>query len=49
MAVDKKRVAESKYAKKVCKDYLGISEEACKKAFEKLYANMKAAFEAFIG
>jgi len=42
----KKDIARKKYAKKVCKDYLGISESYCEKAFDKLYENMKAAFEA---
>ena len=38
-------VAKAKYAAKVC-GYLGVSEEKCKKVFDKLYRNMKATFEA---
>jgi len=42
-----KSKAKKDYAKTVCKDYLDISEENCKKAFEKLYSNMKAGLKAF--
>jgi len=41
-----KRMAVAKYSGKVCKNYLGIPEEHCRRLFEKLYANMKAAIEA---
>ncbi|MEM0067648.1 MAG: hypothetical protein QW632_04400 [Ignisphaera sp.] len=41
-----KELAKAKYAAKVC-NYLGITDRTkCEKVFEKLYANMKAAFEA---
>jgi hypothetical protein len=38
-------LAKSKYASKVC-GYLGVDKSKCEKIFEKLFANMKAAFEA---
>lgn len=41
-----KEMAKKKYARKVCKNYLGISETGCEKAFEKLFDNMKSTFEA---
>jgi len=41
-----KDVAKKKYSKKVCELYLGIGTGGCDRAFEKLYTNMKAAFEA---
>jgi len=41
-----KEVAKSKYAQKVC-SYLGVDKSKCEKVFDKLYANMKATFEAF--
>lgn len=41
-----KDVAKAKYAQKVCVNYLGVRKEACERVFEKLFANMKAAFEA---
>jgi len=39
--------AKSQYASKVCDTYLGISEEGCKGAFDKLISNMKAGLKAF--
>lgn len=44
MAVTKD-VAKKKYASKVC-GYLGVDPSKCERIFEKLYTNMKAAFEA---
>jgi hypothetical protein len=38
-------IAKSKYASKVC-GYLGVDRSKCEKVFEKLFANMKAAYEA---
>jgi len=38
--------AKSKYASKVCDTYLGISEDACEGAFDKLVDNMKAGLKA---
>ncbi len=38
-------IAKAKYAAKVC-GYLGVDKKKCEKVFEKLYSNMKAAFEA---
>ena len=40
-----KEFAKAKYASKVC-GYLGVDRSKCERVFEKLYANMKAAFEA---
>jgi len=40
-----KEIAKAKYASKVC-GYLGVSEEKCRKLFDKLYDNMKKAIEA---
>ncbi|MCR6691567.1 MAG: hypothetical protein MRT15_04185 [archaeon YNP-LCB-003-016] len=40
-----KEIAKAKYAAKVC-GYLGVPHEKCEKVFEKLFNNMKAAFEA---
>ncbi|MEM4977074.1 MAG: hypothetical protein QXT64_07115 [Desulfurococcaceae archaeon] len=40
-----KEIAKAKYATKVC-NYLGIDKSKCERVFDKLYANMKAAFEA---
>jgi hypothetical protein len=40
-----KEIAKAKYASKVC-GYLGLDKSKCEKVFEKLYENMKAAFEA---
>ncbi|MEM1820362.1 MAG: hypothetical protein QXU64_02090 [Thermofilaceae archaeon] len=45
MAEAKVAYAKDKYARKVC-GYLGIDKSKCEKVFEKLYENMKAAFEA---
>ena len=40
-----KELARAKYAARVC-GYLELDDiEKCKKVFDKLYANMKAAFE----
>jgi len=39
--------AKKTYASKVCDTYLGISEEACKGAFDKLLSNMKSGLKAF--
>jgi len=39
--------AKSRYASKVCDTYLGISEEACEGAFDKLISNMEAGLKAF--
>lgn len=41
-----KEIAKAKYAIKVC-SYLGVDRAKCERVFEKLYANMKAAYEAF--
>jgi hypothetical protein len=38
-------LAKSKYASKVC-GYLGVDRSKCEKVFDKLYTNMKAAYEA---
>jgi roadblock/LC7 domain-containing protein len=38
-------LAKSKYASKVC-GYLGVDKSKCEKVFDKLFANMKAAYEA---
>ncbi|MEM1522288.1 MAG: hypothetical protein QXG48_02835 [Thermofilaceae archaeon] len=38
-------LARRKYAEKVC-TYLGVDKSKCERMFEKLYANMRAAFEA---
>jgi len=38
--------AKAKYSHKVCKNFLGINEAGCDKAFESLIANMKAGYEA---
>jgi len=38
--------AKSRYASKVCDTYLGISEEACEGAFDKLLSNMKSGLKA---
>jgi len=38
--------AKSRYATKVCEDYLGIDKAGCKGAFDKLVGNMKAGIEA---
>jgi len=38
-------LAKSKYASKVC-GYLGVDRSKCEKVFDKLFANMKSAFEA---
>jgi hypothetical protein len=46
MAEAKVAAAKAKYAKKVCEGYLGVSKTACERVFDKLYANMKAAYEA---
>ena len=40
-----KEIAKAKYAAKVC-GHLGVDRSKCEKVFEKLYSNMKAAFEA---
>jgi hypothetical protein len=40
-----KEIAKAKYAAKVC-GYLGVDKSKCERVFEKLYANMKAAYEA---
>ena len=40
-----KDVAKAKYAAKVC-GYLGLDTSKCEKVFDKLYDNMKKAFEA---
>jgi hypothetical protein len=41
----KRAIAKSKYASKVC-GYLGVDKSKCEKVFDKLFANMKAAYEA---
>jgi len=41
-----KRAAKKKYSKKVCKSYLDIGESGCKKAFDRLYNNMKSSLKA---
>jgi len=41
------KAAKSSYASKVCDTYLGISEDACEGAFDKLIDNMKAGLKAF--
>ena len=38
--------AKKVYAAKVCKGYLGISEEGCERAFDNLLANMRRGYEA---
>jgi len=38
--------AKKLYSAKVCKGYLGIPEEGCNAAFDRLVANMKAGYEA---
>jgi len=38
-------IAKSKYASKVC-GYLGVDKTKCEKMFDKLFANMKATYEA---
>jgi len=43
----KPETAKKAYASKVCDTYLGISESACKGAFDKLIDNMKAGLKAF--
>jgi hypothetical protein len=40
-----KEVAKKKYAAKVC-GYLGVDTTKCERVFDKLYENMKRAFEA---
>lgn len=45
MAEATKSIARAKYAAKVC-GYLGIDKRKCEKVFDKLYDNMRAAFEA---
>ncbi|MEM1868576.1 MAG: hypothetical protein QXU90_00480 [Acidilobaceae archaeon] len=46
MAATAVALAKAKYAAKVC-GYLSIAEKSkCEKVFDKLYANMKAVFEA---
>lgn len=45
MAEAKRALARSKYASKVC-GYLGIDKSKCEKVFDKLFENMRAAFEA---
>jgi len=40
-----KEIAKSKYATKVC-GYLGVDRSKCERVFDKLYENMKRAFEA---
>ncbi len=45
MAEVTKAVAKAKYAAKVC-GYLGVDKSKCEKVFDKLYTNMRAAFEA---
>ena len=40
-----KDIAKAKYAAKVC-GYLGVDTDKCEKVFDKLYENMKKAFEA---
>lgn len=46
MATNAVALAKAKYAAKVC-GYLSIAEKSkCEKVFDKLYANMKAVFEA---
>ena len=42
----KKEYAKNKYAKKVCEGYLGVDKAKCERVFDKLFENMKAAFEA---
>jgi len=38
--------AKKIYAAKVCRGYLGIPEEGCNAAFNKLIENMKAGYAA---
>lgn len=38
--------AKSRYAQKVCSAYLGIDEDGCESAFDKLIENMEAGLEA---
>jgi len=40
-----KDIAKAKYSAKVC-GYLGVDKSKCERVFEKLFSNMKAAFEA---
>lgn len=47
MAVATKELAKAKYAAKVC-GYLGVERTKCERVFEKLYSNMKSAFEAVV-
>jgi len=42
----KQEIAKSKYAQKVCVDYLGIDAEYCERLFDKLIENMKAGIMA---
>jgi len=44
MAEQKK--AKSRYASKICDDYLGIDEDGCEAAFDSLISNMTAGYEA---
>jgi len=41
-----KEIAKAKYAEKVC-GYLDVDKGKCERVFEKLYDNMKKAFQAF--
>jgi hypothetical protein len=38
--------ARKVYAAKVCKGYLGISEDGCNAAFSNMLANMRRGYEA---
>lgn len=40
-----KDIAKAKYSAKVC-GYLGVDKSKCERVFEKLFSNMKVAFEA---
>lgn len=44
VAEAKRALAKSKYASKVC-TYLGVDKSKCEKVFDKLFENMKLAFE----
>jgi len=39
--------AKGRYASKVCDTYLGIDEDLCESAFDKLISNMKSGLKAF--
>ncbi|MEM2196344.1 MAG: hypothetical protein QW290_04635 [Sulfolobales archaeon] len=47
MATPAAALAKAKYAAKVC-GYLGVDKSKCERVFDKLYANMRAAFEAIV-